>query len=68
MALEALEKSFLEINQYKKEANAVSMKYFSRNCDHLQDFQVLSYDYMKQIDSHLQREKLLQDELAKKDS
>ena len=35
LALEALEKSFQEINQYKKETIEVSMKYFSRNCDHL---------------------------------
>ena len=67
-ALDALEKSFQEINQFKKETNEVSMKYFSKNCDHLQDFQVLSYDYMEQIDSHLKRESLLHDELAKKDA
>lgn len=46
LALEALEKSFLEINKYKRETTDLSMKYFARNCDHLQDFQVLSYDYM----------------------
>lgn len=41
-------------------------KYFQKNCDNLQTFQVLSYDYEAEIQNHLDRESTLHQELDKK--
>lgn len=53
IAIEAMESSFAEIADYKKQTIILSEKYFQKTCQQMQDFQVLSYDYLARIDRHI---------------
>lgn len=41
----------------------ISQNYYQKTCQSMQDFQVLSYDYLKRIDDHINRREQLVSQL-----
>ena len=65
-AIEALEAAFSEIAQFKSESYDLASRFFQKHCSQLGDLQVLSYDYLKQIQHHLDREAQLNEKLEER--
>ena len=66
LALQALEETFKDLSDLRGTLLGISNLYGDKTCKHLQSFQVLSYDYLDQIQDQITREEKLHKEISLK--
>lgn len=67
IATDALQACYEEMSGLKFSLTSLCEKQANKTCDNLQQFQVLSYDYLRKIDELLLREDDLKKQLTVKD-
>ena len=68
LAIEAMEDSFNEISEIKQNIQKYCGHHLQINCKLMQEFNVLSFDYLKLIDERIQTENELRSQIKKKNA
>ena len=67
LATDSLQACFEEMSGLKQSMRSLCEKHVNKTCASLQEFQVLSFDYLRKIDELLEREADLKEQLTHKD-
>lgn len=66
LALEAVEAAFEEITNFKQQCSELCSQFLEASCGHVEDMQVLGFDYGAKIDAFLGREQELREQLEQR--